>query len=148
MKQPNTSTESQYPPAPLFKRLAAMLYDSLLVLALWMVIGALGVAFNGGEAVTGPVLNSALFLVTFLFFMLFWTRSGQTLGMLAWKIRIQTPEGQAISGLQALLRFFCAAVSAACLGAGYWVMLIRADQTTWHDRYSDSRVVELPKKNK
>ena len=148
MKQPSPTAQTQFKPAPLFKRLAAMLYDSLLIAALWMMIGAIGVALNGGEEVGGPLLSSALFLATFLFFMLFWTRSGQTLGMLAWKIRIQTPEGQAISGLQALLRFFCAGASAACLGAGYWSMLFNKTQLTWHDRYSDSRVVEMPKTKK
>lgn len=148
MKQSKPEPTSSYRPAPLFKRLAAMFYDSLIVLALWMAVGAIGVLLNGGEAASGALLNSALFLVTFTFFMLFWTRSGQTIGMMAWKIRIQTEQGQAISGMQALLRFFCAALSAACLGLGYWWMLFNEDKLTWHDRYSDSRVVELPQPKK
>ncbi len=150
MKQPKASAseQTQSSPAPLFKRLAAMLYDSLLIAALWMVIGIIGVAVNGGEAIGGPLFNSSLFLTTFLFFMLFWTRGGQTLGMMAWRLRVQTPEGQAISAMQALLRFFGAALSAVCLGAGYWWMLFGKDKLTWHDRYSESRVVELPKRKK
>ncbi|RDE25006.1 RDD family protein [Motiliproteus coralliicola] len=143
-----TRADADLPNASLIKRLGAMLYDSLLLAALWMVVGAVGVALNNGEAVKGPVFNSALFLVTFLFFMIFWTRSGQTLGMLAWRIRIQTPEGQAISGLQALIRFFSAGLSLLCLGAGYWWMLFDKQGLTWHDRYSESRVVQLPKPKK
>ena len=146
MEQP--TTPSALPPASLIKRLAAMLYDSMLIAALWMMVGAIGVASNEGEAVQGPLFNSALFLVTFLFFMIFWTRSGQTLGMMAWRIRVQTEDGQAISGLQALLRFFTAGLSFICLGAGYWWMLIDKQQRTWHDRYSESRVVQLPKRSK
>jgi uncharacterized RDD family membrane protein YckC len=146
MTQP--STPDSLPPASLAKRLAAMLYDSLLVVALWMIVGAISVGINAGEAVKGPVLQSALFLVTFLFFALFWTRKGQTVGMVAWRIRLQTPDGHLISGMQALLRFFCALVSLLCLGAGFWWMLFDKKQQTWHDRYSESCVVQLPPRKK
>lgn len=135
----------QLKPASLFKRLAAMVYDTLLVVALWMVVGAIGVALNGGEAVGGPFFKSGLFLVTFFFFAGFWTYNGQTLGMQAWRLRIQTPEGYSISYMQALIRFFTALASAAALGLGYWWMLFDREQRTWHDRYSETRVVQLPK---
>lgn len=135
-------------PASLPKRLAAMLYDSLIVVALWMFVGAIGVALNHGEAAQGPFFKSAIFLVTFLFFTGFWTRNGQTLGMQAWRVRIQTPKGYSISWMQALIRFFMAAVSLACFGLGYWWVLIDKQQRSWHDRYSDTQVVSLPKAKK
>ncbi len=135
-------------PASLLRRLAAILYDSLLVAALWMVLGGIGVAINRGEAVSGPLFSSTLFLVTFLFFAGFWTRNGQTLGMQAWRIRVQTPEGCAITLMQALLRFFTAMASAVCFGLGYWWMLFDKQQLTWQDRYSESRVVLLPSRKK
>lgn len=132
-------------PAPLSKRLAAMLYDFLIVVALWMLIGAIGVSLNGGEAASGPVFKSAVFLAAFLFFCGFWTSNGQTLGMQAWRIRIQTPEGYSVSWMQALIRFFMAGVSALFCGLGYWWILWDKDKLSWHDRYSESRVVSLPK---
>jgi uncharacterized RDD family membrane protein YckC len=46
--------------------------------------------------------------------------------------------------MQALLRFFSAAASLLCLGAGFWWMLFDKKKLTWHDRYSDSCVVQLP----
>lgn len=125
-----------------------MLYDSLLVLALWMLIGFIGVGLNGGEAVKGPFFNSALFLITFLFFAGFWTRNGQTLGMQAWRIRIQTKEGYSISWMQALIRFFMALVSALFAGLGYFWVLIDKEKRSWHDRYSETQVVSLPKPQK
>lgn len=133
------------PPASLFKRLAAMLYDSMIVMAIWMLISGIGVTLNGGEAVAGPLFKSAVFLVTFLFFAGFWTRSGQTLGMQAWRIRIQSDEGYTLSWMQALIRFFMAIVSAIFFGLGYWWILFDSQKRSWHDRYSDSRVVQLPK---
>ncbi len=132
------------PLASLPRRLAAMLYDSLLIAALWVIVVFIAVAINGGEQVKGPVLQSALFIATFLFFALFWTWKGQTVGMVAWRIRVQTPDGRLISGMQALLRFFSAGASLLCLGAGFWWMLFDKKQLTWHDRYSESCVVQLP----
>jgi uncharacterized RDD family membrane protein YckC len=117
-----------------------MMYDSMLVIAVWMTVSYIFLFFNDEQAVTGPIYESTLFLVTFLFFALFWTRSGQTLGMIAW-------QGQPVSAKQALLRFMAAIISAATLGMGYWWIMFDSDQLSWHDRWSNSRVVQLPKNN-
>ncbi|MEH6627657.1 MAG: RDD family protein [Motiliproteus sp.] len=138
-------TPDQLSPAPLARRLAAMLYDSLLIAAIWMVEGAIAVALNGGEAVQGPLIKSILFLSAFLFFAGFWSRNGQTLGMQVWRLRVQTPQGYPISLMQALLRFFTAGLSILCLGIGYWWMLFDKQGLTWHDRYSETCIVELSK---
>lgn len=57
-----------YPNASLVKRVMAMVYDSLLVLAVWMLVGYIAIAFNDGQAVKGPWFNSILFMVTYGFF--------------------------------------------------------------------------------
>ncbi len=81
-----------------------------------------------------------------LFFGWFWTRSGQTLGMQAWRLRVQQPDGSPISWRQALVRMGGAVLSALCLGAGYWWLLFDRERRTWHDRLSGTRVVLLPKR--
>lgn len=136
------------PPASLLRRLGAMLYDSLLIIAMWMLIGGVAVALNDGQAVQGPFFSSTLFLVTYLFFAGFWTRSGQTLGMQAWRVRIQTADGCTIGLMQSLIRFFMALASMLCGGLGYWWMLFDKEKLTWHDRYSESRTVVLPPSKK
>lgn len=138
-------TSDQLSSASLTKRLAAMVYDTLLVVSLWMLIGGIGVALNGGEAAEGPVFKSVLFLVTFFFFTGFWTSNGQTLGMQAWRLRIQTEDGYSIGWMQAMIRFFMALVSLLFAGLGYLWILIDKDKRSWHDKYSDSIVVSLPK---
>ena len=138
-------TTHNYPTASLVKRLLAMMYDSLLIMAVWMLVGYVFIAFNDGEAVSGPLFSSTVFLVTFLFFALFWTRSGQTLGMLAWRIRIESDQGQPLSAKQALLRFMAAIFSALVFGLGYWWIMFDSNKLGWHDRWSNSRVVQLPK---
>jgi uncharacterized RDD family membrane protein YckC len=134
-----------HPNASLVKRLMAMVYDSLLVMAVWMLVGYVFIAFNDGEAVSGPLFNSTVFLVTFLFFALFWTRSGQTLGMIAWRLRVETDQGQPITAKHALLRFMAAILSALVLGLGYWWILVDKNNLSWHDHWSNSRIVQLPK---
>lgn len=93
--------------ASLARRFAAMAYDALLLTALLIFATAPVTLFTGGEATRSgnPFVSTWLFMVSFLFFAWFWTHGGQTLGMRAWKIRLQQVDGQAISLWQALLRF-------------------------------------------
>jgi len=126
-----------------------MVYDSLLVMALWMLVGFVSIAFNDMEAVEasygGALIGSSIFIVTFLFFAFFWTRSGQTLGMLAWRLRVESDQGQPLNAKQALLRFMAAIFSALALGLGYWWIIFDSNKLSWHDHWSNSRVVQLPK---
>jgi uncharacterized RDD family membrane protein YckC len=147
-------------PAPgLMRRLAAMFYDSLLVFAVaWTVtavavflrresVGEAAIRASGHAAASGPLLQAAIAIALVLFFGWFWTRTGQTLGMQAWRLRVQQPDGRPISWRQALLRMCGAVLSALCLGAGYWWVLVDREQCTWHDRLSGTRVVLLPKRD-
>lgn len=145
-------------PAGLWRRLGAMFYDALLLFAVtWSVtaieialrvarVGDAAVRASPHTAVAGPLLQIPLACAVVLFFGWFWTRSGQTLGMQAWRLRIDTLEGARISWRQVLLRIVGASISAACLGLGYWWILFDPEKCAWHDRISRSRVVVLPAK--
>ena len=136
-----------YPNASLVKRLMAMMYDSLLVLAVWMLVGYIAIAFNDGQAVEGPWFNSILFVVTYGFFALFWVRSGQTLGMIAWCLRVEDNDGYALTLKQALLRYLAAFIALGS-GIGYLWMLFSKNKLAWHDSWSNTRIVQLPKREK
>ena len=76
----------------LARRLGAIFYDSLLVLAL-MFLGTLPfVAMRGGEPVeSGDYLYQlTLSLIVYLFFVSYWSRYGHTLGMQAWRLKLET----------------------------------------------------------
>ena len=92
-----------------------------------------------------PILSTLLLFTLFAFFAKFWTHNGQTLGMQVWGVRIQNADGSAIDLWQALLRFLIAIMSWLALGLGYWWMLVDKKRRTWHDIYSESQVVQLPK---
>ena len=144
----------QFTPAPLWRRLAAMFYDTMLVMAMVMVISGLyhAVVNNwllGQEsAPTGfnPLLSTLLIFVVFFFFAHFWGKSGQTLGMQAWRLRLRsTDKGKNITLIQSLLRFMVAIPAIGLAGLGMLWMLIDKDKKTWHDRYSQTEVILLPK---
>lgn len=154
------SPQGDYAPAGLIRRLAAMFYDFLLCVALMMVVtlvyqqGILRLIYGSdhlreladrGALIGDPLLSTLLVFALFGFFAKFWTHNGQTLGMQVWGLRVQNRDGGAISLLQALLRFMIAIASWLCLGLGFLWMLWDKDKRTWHDRYSESQVVRLPK---
>nr|MBF0683413.1 RDD family protein [Pseudomonas sp.] len=160
MPKPLLSPQGQFPTAGLFRRLAAMFYDLLLSIALMMVVTLLyqqvvlrllygseqlKALAEAGRLDIDPVLATLLLFSLFGFFAKFWTHTGQTLGMQVWGVRIQNADGSAIDLWQALLRFLVAMVSWLSLGLGYWWMLWDKQGRTWHDTYSESQVVRLPK---
>ncbi|MBN3563940.1 RDD family protein [Aliamphritea spongicola] len=148
MNKPFPELDGELRQPSLLRRLAAMVYDGLLVVAIWMCTGFVAVGLNGGESVSGPLFQSALFLITFGFFAYFWIRLGQTLGMQAWQLRVQTIDNRHINLKQALLRFMMAIVSFACGGLGFLWMLFSPSKATWHDSFSETQIVLLPKKQK
>ena len=153
------------------RRLAAALYDALLLLGVAVLVTLLLLALNGGAAITRAAVGRwqyayvALLLAAIAaYYSSAWTRSGETLGMKAWRIRVEGRDGARLGWRAALLRLACAAplyllalggllafvarlgrwpVLAACcvpLAASY-AWLAATGQGTLHDRLSRSRVV-------
>ncbi|SNY97273.1 RDD family protein [Halomonas sp. hl-4] len=143
-------------PAGLGPRLGAMLYDGLLLAAIWIAVTVAHLAFfrfvldQEAEAIgtTGVdiwSLRLLLVLFTTLFFAFFWQRGGMTLGMQAWRLRVQTNKGTAISFKQSLVRCLTAWMSMAALGIGYWWVLFDKQRRSWPDIASNTQIVRLPK---
>ena len=162
MSKPPLSPQGDFPAAGLGRRLAAMFYDFLLCTALLIVttfiyklimMGFIGEAKMRELTETGaldgdPLLSTILLFVLFAFFAKFWTHSGQTLGMQVWGVRVQNADGTAISLWQALLRFMVSIGSWLCLGLGFIWSVLDKRKRTWHDMYSDSQLVRIPKQKK
>jgi len=131
-----------------------MIYDTLLVAPLLMVNALIWVVTFGPvtsvqEATVPPVLMQASSLVVIAaFFSIFWLKSGQTLGMQAWRIKLVTASGESLSAQHCLIRCLAALLSAVPLGLGYWWSLVDANNRTWHDRISGTRLAKLPKADK
>ena len=122
-----------------------MVYDGLLVLALWMTTLLVMVIANAGEAVFGPLVRSVLLLEAFVFFAWFWSRAGATAGMRAWRLRLVSDDGGCITLNQATVRFFAAMISLGALGLGYWWTLFDPQRRAWPDLWSGSRILHHPR---
>jgi uncharacterized RDD family membrane protein YckC len=140
------NTEQQYP--PIWRRFAAIIYDTLLVTAVSMAYGgvciAIGVVLWGEqEALTSGVLfQLGWFILIIAFFCFFWTKSGQTLGMRAWRLAIlQSKNAQLPTVLQCIKRCTLAPLGLAL----FFIGLLRKDKQCLHDLLSKTQVVLLTK---
>ncbi|MFV8816245.1 RDD family protein [Haliea sp. E17] len=143
------------PPSPsLLRHLLAMVYDALLVIALVFVVYALALGIqvaltDGKQEVLSPVVGRILFVVcTTGFYCAFWWRSGQTLGMQTWRIKLVSSDGGRLRVGQLLLRCAGAAVSFVFLGLGYLWKLVDRNGRYWHDYLSGTQLVLLPKSSR
>ncbi len=145
-------TDTDTPSSPsLLRRLAAMFYDTFLVLALVAVVNAIALIVlvrtsSGEQEVLGAHLVQLLTTLSIIgFFSLFWIKNGQTLGMQAWRIKLVDFEGNPPSAGKAIARCCGAFLSAACLGLGYLWCLVDRNHRYWHDYLSRTELVLLPK---
>jgi len=121
-----------------------MLYDTLLMLAIWMVTLFPMVAVTNGTVFGAPV-QTVLFLELYGFFAYFWLARGQTAGMLAWRLALRSADGGPISLRQVTVRFFGAMLCFLSLGLGYLWILFDRRRRSWSDMLSGTEVVTLPK---
>lgn len=118
----------------------------MIVLALWLTTAwPIVIAFHD-RAMLRPFLQSVLFVELFAFFAYFWVWRGQTIGMLAWNLRLESDNGAPLRLGQALLRFIGALLSFATCGLGYLWMYIDPDRRTWPDMLSRTHVVYVPRR--
>jgi uncharacterized RDD family membrane protein YckC len=115
--------------------LAIIFYDALLLLAVLFFATLIILPFNAGIAFSkGQFLYSAyLIFVSFLYYGWFWTHSGQTLGLKAWKTKVLTEDYQPISWRQAFIRLVVALFSYGLFGLGFLWILVDKDRRSWHD---------------
>ncbi len=134
--------------ASLLRRFGAILYDTLLVVALVGLASIPFIAVRGGNIVEpndNLFYQLCLLLVIYLFFVGFWTRKGRTLGMQSWGLQLQTDDGGVPSMAAASLRFVTALLSWLPLGLGFAWQLWDRDGLTWHDRLIHTRLVYYPR---
>jgi uncharacterized RDD family membrane protein YckC len=148
------------PRAGLFRRLAALLYDAFLVAAIWMLLGFIVELIVGpdtnqlvdGHVQTNPVIDNILFLGMLVscsaFYLWFWTRSGQTLGMIAWRMKLVDDQNNLINWRQGLIRLVAAWPAFFLLGLGYLWLFVDPNGDAAHDRISRTKVLIVPKSHR
>jgi uncharacterized RDD family membrane protein YckC len=123
----------------LARRLAAMLYEALLLIAVAFFAGSLFLFASGGHDATSGwyrmALQVTLALTFAAYFLWCWLRGGQTLPMKAWKIRVV-----GITPTKALLRLIYALLFVPTGISVIWSFIDREKQFL-HDRLAGTRLV-------
>lgn len=116
-------------PAGLVRRLAALLYDTLLVVALAFVVTFAMLPLTHGEAIVtssqgwiGRAYHAVVYAVVFGYFGWCWTRTGQTLGLKAWRMRLDTDIGGRLGWGGAVTRFLLGTGIVVLAGIGLWTL--------------------------
>jgi uncharacterized RDD family membrane protein YckC len=178
------SSEAQSTPAGLFRRLGAILSDSLVlfgILALTTLFLFVPVLTALGKKAMVPsevgwllsiIYGFSLLGICFGFYGYFWTRSGQTIGMRAWRLKLISAEGGLLNWRHAFLRWLIAVMPCVCclflldmaeslgsfllelsalvVGAlgvlDFLSMYGHTDRLCWHDKMSSSKIILLPER--
>ena len=141
-------------PAGLRRRIAAIIYDTLLLLSLWFLATIPFIVTQHGEYLDSSigllhiVYQLILLLVAYGFFVGFWASKGRTLGMQSWGLQLEATDGSVPGIRAATVRFFAAWLSLAAFGLGFLWQLWDPDRLTWHDRLSNTRLVHYPRQPK
>jgi uncharacterized RDD family membrane protein YckC len=132
------------PPAPLRTRLAALVYEAVLLIPILFIAALLFLKVAGDASELGwkhSLFQLWLLLVLGAYFGYCWVRTGQTLAMKAWCIRVQRLDGARLGARQAAFRFVTACWTLLPLGLGWWWALFDGDRQFLHDRLSGTRIV-------
>jgi len=79
------------------------------------------------------------------YYSICWRKQGQTLGMKAWRLRLQRVDGSLASQQQCLKRSLLAPLSLGFLGIGYLWCLLSPHKACAHDLFTQTKVVVLEK---
>lgn len=131
----------------LFKRIACVFYESILVFAILFVAGIVHRAIFGDPHtdLERHIFFIYSWLIVGTYFVFCWVKSGQTLAMQTWRIKLIDQNGFALSVLQAMQRYFLASLF---FGISFLWAIFDRDGLYLHDRFTGGRLVALPKSSK
>jgi len=127
----------------LLKLGACFIYDALSVIAisfactlifLWLV----GDATHG---VKRYLMQLFLWLSVGVYFVRCWLKSGQTLAMQAWKLKLVSQNDQLLSMRTAIARYLLASMSLMLFGLGFVWIIVDRDRLYLHDRLLKTKII-------
>jgi len=131
------------------RRFAALIYDAFLLAALLMTYTGAILIFTRRAILPETygawvyLYRTGLIAVIGAYYVLNWIRSGQTLGMRAWRLRTLTRTGSRLTAGSALLRFLCGFLAWPPAALGVLWLYLDPDRLAIHDRLSRTRVIRL-----
>jgi uncharacterized RDD family membrane protein YckC len=135
--------------AGLGRRLASLLYESMLLLATWLSLVVFPhtiAAFLLGFAAPGWFVWGQTFLVLGALYVWLWCTGRQTLPMKTWKLRLLTEDGLPLAPSHALMRYFWAWPSYGLAGIGILWAFFDSEGKFLHDRLARTNLVDDTKR--
>ncbi|WP_373018089.1 RDD family protein [Thiomicrorhabdus sp.] len=127
-----------------FKIIFAMLYDFILLCAVWFAAALPYVLWQGEQFQSTPAANLGfqlyLLAITYLYLTYFWTHSGQTPGLRTWKLKLVREDGYLLTRHNANMRFL--AVVFFCL-IGWISLFFTSKQQTLQDILAKTKIVPI-----
>lgn len=136
------------PRAPAFaRRVASGVYELLIlfavvVLATFPFLGLFGDATHGWQR---TALQAWYAIVIGVYFVWCWTRSGQTLPMKVWRLKLVRQDGARVEWPRALHRYVLSLLGLAAGGLGFLWALWDPYGQFLHDRLAGTAIVEVPR---
>jgi uncharacterized RDD family membrane protein YckC len=153
-------SNSTFPRAGFRRRFGSWIYDLLVIVAIYMLSGyvcvglfvaldyfeiisivrsGFGINWNASDIMYKVIFNSWCIAWVCFFFIYFWSKKGQTLGMKAWRLRVQNLNGSLVSKSTAIKRLI-----ASLLGLGSVLVIFdRKNKLSLQDKLTKTEVVVL-----
>lgn len=127
----------------LLKLAACLLYELLTITALCLVFAGLFYAIFGDATKGAKHLLQQGFLWGMLgaYYLRCWMKSGQTLAMQAWHLKLVTQNNTPLPKSIALVRYLLASLSFVCFGLGFAWAVLDKDRLFLHDRLLKSKII-------
>ena len=131
-----------------FKLGACLVYEGLVVIALSLVCTTIFVLLIG-DATVGIkryLLQLFLWLTAGVYFIWCWQKSGQTLAMQTWQLKLVNQDANFLPLNKSILRYVLASFSLMLFGLGYVWVIVDRDRLFLHDRLLKNKIIFAPRK--
>ena len=115
-------------------------------MGVWFLVGSLALGikfvFTGEVSSLNPIAGMGLVILsTWLYFALFWIYGGKTLGMSSWKLRIISQNGNQITIIQTIIRFFSNILTISLAGIPLFFRQINKNNKSLSDLLSKTSII-------
>ena len=131
------------PLAPLSRRVLSLIYEALLLGALLWCAGLIFVLVEArlSSGHLRLLFQLYLALIAGVYFVCQWSRTGQTLAMKTWRLRLVTRQGEPVRMQQACARYLIALAGLLLFAAGFLWACFDAERQFLHDRIAGTRIL-------
>lgn len=133
--------------AGLMRRLLALLYDSILIIGIYMSYVIL-VTYLNGSALESQLeilfLQFSFIIFIFLFYCYFWKfNNGQTLGMQVWKIKLVSSGNEEININKMVLRCALSMIFSLVFLSNFIFIIFNKERKTLGDYFSKTKLLKV-----